>query len=229
MSPPARRAVVLLSGGLDSSTCVALAKEAGFEVHALSFNYGQKQLAELRAAERIAAWAGVASHRVIRLDLAAIGGSALTDPSLAVPKHRSLDEIGEGVPITYVPARNTLFLSYALGLAEVLDSNDLFIGVNALDFSGYPDCRPDFIAAFQTLARLATRAGTEGEGVLTVHTPLMHMTKADIVREALRLGLPIDWTLSCYDPTPEGLPCGGCDACLLRARGIEQATARTTL
>lgn len=223
MTGPARRAVVLLSGGLDSSTCVALAREAGFEVHALSFNYGQKQQVELRAAARIADWAGVSSHRIIRLDLAAIGGSALTDPAIDVPKHRSLEEIGHGVPVTYVPARNTLFLSYALGLAEVLGSTDIYIGVNALDYSGYPDCRPDFIAAFQTMARLATKAGTEGESPLTLHTPLMSLTKAGIVREARRLGLPIDWTLSCYDPSPEGLPCGGCDACLLRERGLIEA------
>lgn len=220
------QAVVLLSGGLDSSTCLALAREQGHRLHALSFNYGQRQQAELAAAQRIAQWAGVASHRVIQMDMRAIGGSALTS-DIAVPKHRSLQDIGEGIPVTYVPARNTLFLSYGMALAEVLGAEHLFIGVNALDYSGYPDCRPEFVAAFQAMANLATKAGVEaadrGRTALTIHTPLLHMGKAEIVREARRLGLPIEDTLSCYDPTANGLPCGACDACLLRAKGIAEA------
>lgn len=217
---------MLLSGGLDSSTCLAIAREQGHRLHALSFNYGQRQQAELAAAQAIAAWAGVESHRIIQMDLRAIGGSALTS-DLAVPKHRSLKDIGEGIPITYVPARNTLFLSYGMALAEVLGAEHLYIGVNALDYSGYPDCRPEFVQAFQAMANLATRAGVEaaaqGRVGLKIHTPLLHLGKAEIVREARRLGLPIDQTLSCYDPSPEGHPCGACDACLLRAKGIAEA------
>ncbi len=215
-------AVVLLSGGLDSSTCLALAKSQGYDCHALSFDYGQRQRQELAAAQSVAQTIGVASHRILSLDMRAIGGSALTS-DMAVPKHRSADEIGQGIPVTYVPARNTIFLSYALGLAEVLKANDIFIGVNALDYSGYPDCRPAFIQAFQTMANLATAAGVSGQSPMTIHTPLIDMTKAQIVRTALDLGLDIDMTFSCYDPTPDGEPCGACDACLLRAKGIEQA------
>jgi 7-cyano-7-deazaguanine synthase len=215
-------AVVLLSGGLDSSTCLALAKSQGYDCHALSFDYGQRQRQELAAAQTVAQTIGVASHRILSLDMRAIGGSALTS-DMAVPKHRSAEEIGQGIPVTYVPARNTIFLSYALGLAEVLKANDIFIGVNALDYSGYPDCRPAFIQAFQTMANLATAAGVSGQSPMTIHTPLIDMTKAQIVRTALDLGLDIDMTFSCYDPTPDGEPCGACDACLLRAKGIEQA------
>ena len=215
-------AVVLLSGGLDSSTCLALAKSQGYDCHALSFDYGQRQRQELAAAQTVAQTIGVASHRILSLDMRAIGGSALTS-DMAVPKHRSAEEIGQGIPVTYVPARNTIFLSYALGLAEVLKANDIFIGVNALDYSGYPDCRPAFIKAFQTMANLATAAGVSGQSPMTIHTPLIDMTKAQIVRTALDLGLDIDMTFSCYDPTPDGEPCGACDACLLRAKGIEQA------
>ena len=215
-------AVVLLSGGLDSSTCLALAKSQGYDCHALSFDYGQRQRQELMAAKTVAQTIGVASHRILSLDMRAIGGSALTS-DMAVPKHRSAEEIGQGIPVTYVPARNTIFLSYALGLAEVLKANDIFIGVNALDYSGYPDCRPAFIQAFQTMANLATAAGVSGQSPMTIHTPLIDMTKAQIVRTALDLGLDIDMTFSCYDPTPDGEPCGACDACLLRAKGIEQA------
>jgi len=215
-------AVVLLSGGLDSSTCLALAKSQGYDCHALSFDYGQRQRQELMAAKTVAQTIGVASHRILSLDMRAIGGSALTS-DMAVPKHRSAEEIGQGIPVTYVPARNTIFLSYALGLAEVLKANDIFIGVNALDYSGYPDCRPAFIKAFQTMANLATAAGVSGQSPMTIHTPLIDMTKAQIVRTALDLGLDIDMTFSCYDPTPDGEPCGACDACLLRAKGIEQA------
>ncbi|MEY3016445.1 MAG: hypothetical protein RJB19_757 [Pseudomonadota bacterium] len=215
-------AVVLLSGGLDSSTCLALAKSQGFDCHALSFDYGQRQRQELAAAQAVAQTIGVASHRILKLDMRAIGGSALTS-DMAVPKHRSADEIGHGIPVTYVPARNTIFLSYALGLAEVLKANDIFIGVNALDYSGYPDCRPAFIKAFQTMANLATAAGVSGQSPMTIHTPLIDMTKAQIVRTALDLGLDIDMTFSCYDPSADGEPCGACDACLLRARGIAEA------
>ncbi|MFZ9070843.1 MAG: 7-cyano-7-deazaguanine synthase QueC [Burkholderiaceae bacterium] len=215
-------AVVLLSGGLDSSTCLALAKSQGFDCHALSFDYGQRQRQELAAAQTVAQTIGVASHRILNLDMRAIGGSALTS-DMAVPKHRSADEIGHGIPVTYVPARNTIFLSYALGLAEVLKANDIFIGVNALDYSGYPDCRPAFIHAFQTMANLATAAGVSGQSPMTIHTPLIDMTKAQIVRTALDLGLDIDMTFSCYDPSADGEPCGACDACLLRAKGIAEA------
>jgi 7-cyano-7-deazaguanine synthase len=215
-------AVVLLSGGLDSSTCLALAKSQGYDCHALSFDYGQRQRQELMAAKTVAQTIGVASHRILSLDMRAIGGSALTS-DMAVPKHRSAEEIGQGIPVTYVPARNTIFLSYALGLAEVLKANDIFIGVNALDYSGYPDCRPAFIKAFQTMANLATAAGVSGQSPMTIHTPLIDMTKAQIVRTALDLGLDIDMTFSCYDPTPDGEPCGACDACLLRAKGIAEA------
>ncbi len=215
-------AVVLLSGGLDSSTCLALAKSQGYDCHALSFDYGQRQRQELAAAQTVAQTIGVASHRILSLDMRAIGGSALTS-DMAVPKHRSAEEIGQGIPVTYVPARNTIFLSYALGLAEVLKANDIFIGVNALDYSGYPDCRPAFIKAFQTMANLATAAGVSGQSPMTIHTPLIDMTKAQIVRTAFDLGLDIDMTFSCYDPTPDGEPCGACDACLLRAKGIAEA------
>ena len=215
-------AVVLLSGGLDSSTCLALAKSQGFDCHALSFDYGQRQHQELAAARAVAQTIGVASHRVLNLDMRAIGGSALTT-DMAVPKHRSAEEIGHGIPVTYVPARNTIFLSYALGVAEVLKAHDIFIGVNALDYSGYPDCRPAFIQAFQTMANLATAAGVSGESPMTIHTPLIDMTKAQIVRTALNLGLDIDMTFSCYDPSPAGEACGACDACLLRAKGIAEA------
>jgi 7-cyano-7-deazaguanine synthase len=215
-------AVVLLSGGLDSSTCLALAKSQGFDCHALSFDYGQRQRQELAAAQTVAQTIGVASHRILNLDMRAIGGSALTS-DMAVPKHRSADEIGHGIPVTYVPARNTIFLSYALGLAEVLKANDIFIGVNALDYSGYPDCRPAFIQAFQTMANLATAAGVSGQSPMTIHTPLIDMTKAQIVRTALEVGLDIDMTFSCYDPSADGEPCGACDACLLRAKGIAEA------
>jgi 7-cyano-7-deazaguanine synthase len=215
-------AVVLLSGGLDSSTCLALAKSQGFGCHALSFDYGQRQRQELAAAQAVAQAVGVASHRILNLDMRAIGGSALTS-DIAVPKHRSADEIGQGIPVTYVPARNTIFLSYALGLAEVLKANDIFIGVNALDYSGYPDCRPAFIQAFQQMANLATAAGVSGQAPMTIHTPLIDMTKAQIVKTAMGLGLDIGMTFSCYDPTPTGEPCGACDACLLRAKGMAEA------
>jgi len=211
-----RPAIVLLSGGLDSMVCMGLAREAGFAPIALTVDYGQRHRVELDAAARIAA--GMAErHIVLPLDLRAFGGSALTD-DIAVPK----DGIAEGVPVTYVPARNTIFLSLALGLAEASGARDIFIGVNALDYSGYPDCRPEFVEGFEQLANLATKAGTEGEG-FTIHAPLLHMTKAQIAREAQRLGLDAGLSHSCYDPDAKGRACGQCDACRLRAKGFEEA------
>ena len=211
-----RPAIVHLSGGLDSMVCMGLAREAGFAPIALTVDYGQRHRVELDAAARIAA--GMAErHIVLPLDLRAFGGSALTD-DIAVPK----DGIAEGVPVTYVPARNTIFLSLALGLAEASGARDIFIGVNALDYSGYPDCRPEFVEGFEQLANLATKAGTEGEG-FTIHAPLLHMTKAQIAREAQRLGLDAGLSHSCYDPDAKGRACGQCDACRLRAKGFEEA------
>ena len=211
-----KSAVVLLSGGLDSMVCAALAREAGFAVVALTVDYGQRHRVELEAAARIAV--DLADrHIVLPLDLRAFGGSALTS-DVAVPK----DGVGEGIPVTYVPARNTIFLSLALGLAEASGARDIFIGVNALDYSGYPDCRPEFIAGFQRLADVATKAGVEGVGV-TIHTPLLNLTKADIAREAQRLGLDSGLSHSCYDPAPDGRACGQCDACRLRAKGFADA------
>jgi 7-cyano-7-deazaguanine synthase len=214
-TPAAPPAVVLLSGGLDSATTLAIAKALGFACHAISFDYGQKQRVELDAARRVAEQQGVASHRVVRVDLGAFGGSALTDASLAVPKDRSDDDIAHGIPITYVPARNTVFLSYGLGLAEVLHSHDIFIGVNAVDYSGYPDCRPAFIRAFEQLANVATKAGVEGES-MTIHAPLMDLTKPQIIEQGLKLGVDYAVTHTCYDPLTDGRPCGHCDACHLR-------------
>ena len=215
--PPA---VVLLSGGLDSYTTAAVARRDGFALHALSFRYGQRHAVELDAASRVARALGVARHLVLDLDLSAIGGSALTDSSLTVPRD---GETGPGdIPSTYVPARNTIFLSVALGWAEVLGAADIFLGVNAVDYSGYPDCRPEFIGAFETLARLATRAGVEGRP-LTIHTPLIALSKAEIVRLGLDLGLDYGLTVSCYDPAPDGAPCGRCDSCRLRAAGFSEA------
>lgn len=214
-SPTTRPAVVLLSGGLDSATTLAIAGSQGYQCHAISFDYGQKQRVELTAAAELARTHGAASHRVVRVDLGAFGGSALTDDTLDVPKDRSDDDIAHGIPVTYVPARNTVFLSYALGLAEVLGAHDIFIGVNAVDYSGYPDCRPEFVAAFQQLANLATKAGVEGQAI-TVHAPLIELTKVQIIERGLALGVDYAMTHTCYDPTPEGKPCEHCDACLLR-------------
>jgi len=225
-TPPS--AVVLLSGGLDSATCLAIAKAEGFSVHAISFRYGQRHLEELRRASRLAKQAGVVSHRVIDIDLGQLGGSALTDETIGVPKADSVDQIGDEIPVTYVPARNTIFLSYALAVAETTGSHDLFIGVNALDYSGYPDCRPEFIEAFEAMARLATKDGVEGNQPLTIHTPLIDLTKAQIIARGLELGVDYSLTLSCYDPVPEGgadgavKPCGRCDACLLRDKGFRE-------
>lgn len=215
-------AIVLLSGGLDSATCAAIARADGFEVHALSFRYGQRHTAELDAAARVAAAAGLARHVVLDIDLATFGGSALTDVSIDVPKGRTDDEMGADIPVTYVPARNTVFLSFALAFAEVTGAADIFIGVNALDYSGYPDCRPEFIAAFEVMANLATRAVVEGSR-LRVHTPLIDLTKADIIRRGIELGVDYGLTVTCYDPAPDGAACGACDACVLRRRGFEQA------
>lgn len=223
MPSTAKSAIVLLSGGLDSMVVAALAREAGYAVHALTIDYNQRHRVELESAARIAAHLGAAEHIVLPLDLTRFGGSALTS-DIAVPKH-GVDE--SGIPVTYVPARNTIFLSLCLGLAEARGAHDLFIGVNALDYSGYPDCRPEFIAAFETMANLATKAGVEGaqSGVkgFTVHTPLQHMTKAEIAREAHRLGLDAGMSWSCYDPTPDNKACGQCDACRLRAKGFADA------
>lgn len=217
-----KKAVCLLSGGLDSSTCLALARREGYACYALSFDYGQRHMVELEAAARVAAAIGVERHLVARVGLDAFGGSALTD-DIAVPKARSSAAMASGIPVTYVPARNTVFLAFALAWAEVLASSDIFIGVNALDYSGYPDCRPEFIAAFERLANLATKAGVEGRTQVKIHTPLLHLTKAQIVSLAQGLGLDFSLTHSCYDPGPEGRPCGQCDACLLRRKGFEEA------
>ncbi len=216
------RAVVLLSGGIDSTTTLAVARQRGFETHALTFRYGQRHAAEIEAARRVAHALGASGHEIVTIDLRAFGGSALTG-TLAVPKDRPPGEIGAGIPVTYVPARNTIFLSFALAWAEVLGAWDVFIGVNALDYSGYPDCRPEFIGAFERLANLATKAAVEGRRRLKVHTPLIHLSKADIVREGTALGVDFGLTLSCYDPTPERLSCGRCDACALRRKGFAEA------
>lgn len=211
-------AVVLLSGGLDSATTLAIARSQGFACHALSFDYGQRHRHELIAADRVADHMGVASRRVATIDLRLFGGSALT-ADIDVPKDRDEAHMSEGIPITYVPARNTIFLSYALALAEVLEANDIFIGVNAVDYSGYPDCRPQYIAAFQAMAALATRAGVEGRPV-TLHTPLIDLTKTQIIERGLALGVDYSLTHSCYDPAPDGTPCGHCDSCLIRTHAF---------
>jgi len=212
-----KKAVVLLSGGMDSAVVVAIAREQGFAVHALSVRYGQRHTSELDAARRVAEALGVVAHKVVDVDLRSIGGSALTDDAIDVPEAG-----GEGIPSTYVPARNTIMLSLALGWAEVLGANDLFCGVNAVDYSGYPDCRPEFIDAFERLANLATKAGVEGAG-LHVHAPLQFLSKADIVREGVRLGVDFDLTVSCYQADEQGRACGHCDACRLRAAGFADA------
>ena len=216
------KAVCLLSGGLDSSTCLALARRDGFACCALTFDYGQRHKFELEAAARVAAALGVERHLVVKVGLDVFGGSALT-ADVPVPKARSLDEMSHGIPVTYVPARNTIFLSLALAWAEVIESADIFIGVNALDYSGYPDCRPEYIEAYSRMANLATRAGVEGRTRLTIHTPLIGLSKAQIVTLARELGVPFGLTHSCYDPGPGGRPCGACDACLLRRKGFEEA------
>jgi 7-cyano-7-deazaguanine synthase len=221
MTPRTQLAVVLLSGGLDSATVLAVARAQGYEAYALSFSYGQRHAWELEAAKRVAASLGAAQHRVASIDLRAFGGSALT-ADIDVPKGRAPDEMSHGIPITYVPARNTIFLSFALAWAEVLGANDVFIGVNALDYSGYPDCRPEFIEAYEKMANLATKAGVEGRLHLRIHTPLIAMTKAQIIATGLELGVDYALTSSCYDPGPDGAPCGACDSCLLRQKGFSE-------
>lgn len=223
-----RPAVVLLSGGLDSSTVLALAREQGFEPYALSFRYGQRHIHELAAAEAVARAQGAVKHVIAQIDLREFGGSALT-ADIDVPKGRSTDDMSHGIPITYVPARNTVFLSFALAWAETLGASDIFIGVNALDYSGYPDCRPEYIAAYETMANLATKAGVEGTQKLKIHTPLINLTKAQIVKEGLRLGVDYAETSSCYDPGDDGRPCGACDSCLLRAKGFAEAGVKDPL
>lgn len=217
--PPA---VVLLSGGLDSSTCLAIALSQGFDVHAISFRYGQRHRYELDRAAKIAETMNVASYRVVDIDLAQFGGSALTDANIAVPKSESVEDLGDEIPVTYVPARNTVFLSLSLALAETVSARDLFIGVNALDYSGYPDCRPEYIEAYQAMANLATKESVESSRPLKIHTPLIDLTKAQIIEQGLKLGVDYSMTLSCYDPLSGGRPCGNCDACLLRAKGFAE-------
>ena len=221
MSNQRSKAVVLLSGGLDSTTVLAIAKAEGHDVYALSFAYGQRHSWELECARVVARAGGANEHRIASIDLRAFGGSALT-ADIDVPKGRTPEEMSSGIPITYVPARNTIFLSYALAWAEVLGSSDIFIGVNALDYSGYPDCRPEFIAAFERMANLATKAGVEGRQALTIHAPLISLTKAEIIRKGLELGVDYSLTSSCYDPSPTGQPCGSCDSCVLRQKGFRE-------
>jgi len=217
-----KKAVVLLSGGIDSATTLAIAREKGFDVYAMSFRYGQRHWVELGAAGRIAKKLGVKKHLLLDLDMRKIGGSALTD-DIAVPKNRNVDEIKKGIPATYVPARNTIFLSYALAWAEVLRAKDIFIGVNVLDYSGYPDCRPEYIAAYQTMANLATKCGTQDKHKVKIHTPLIRMSKAQIIRKGRALGVDFGLTHSCYDPAASGAACGRCDSCLLRLKGFRDA------
>jgi len=222
MSPNTRPAVLLLSGGLDSTTMLALAVQQGFDVHAMTFRYGQRHSSEIEAARRVARKYGVKDHVVVDIDLRTFGGSALT-ADIDVPKDRTSDAISHGIPITYVPARNTIFLSFCLAWAEVLEASDIFIGVNALDYSGYPDCRPEYVAAFQAMANLATRSGVEGTTPIRIHTPLLQLSKREIVELGLSLGVDYSMTLSCYDPSPEGVACGHCDACQLRLKGFSEA------
>jgi 7-cyano-7-deazaguanine synthase len=216
---------VLCSGGVDSTTVMAMAKKQGFEIYSLSFRYGQRHEIEITAAERVSSFFSVARHLVLSVDLDKIGGSALTD-AIDVPKGRSPRDMDGAIPVTYVPARNTIFLSYALAWAEVLGAFDIFIGVNALDYSGYPDCRPDYIAAFEAMANLATKAGVEGTAKIKIHAPLLHMTKAEIIKTGFALGVDYSLTHSCYDPQPDGSPCGQCDSCILRKKGFKEAGIR---
>ena len=218
----AKKAVVLLSGGVDSTTILAIAQSQGYDVYTMSFRYGQRHVLELDSAERISQKMGAKKHVIIDIDLRAFGGSALTD-DIDVPKERSDQEIGTGIPITYVPARNTIFLSFALAWAETLEIDTIFIGVNALDYSGYPDCRPEYIEAYQRMGNLATKTGVEGTAKLKIETPLISMTKAQIIRKGAELGVDYGLTLSCYDPDPQGKACGACDSCLLRIKGFEEA------
>lgn len=223
------RAVCLLSGGLDSSTCLGVARRDGYECYALSFDYGQRHRIEIEAAARVAKFFGAKEQRVARIDLRAFGASALTADDIDVPKHRSAEEMSHGIPVTYVPARNTIFLAYALAWAEVIESSDIFIGVNAIDYSGYPDCRPEFIHAFERMANLATKAGVEGRTTTRIHTPLAKLSKSGIVKLGAETGLDFGLTHSCYDPGEKGAPCGECDSCLLRRKGFEEAGIRDPL
>jgi 7-cyano-7-deazaguanine synthase len=216
-----KRAVVLLSGGIDSTTTLAIAIAEGYEAYALSFDYGQRHQIETEAARRVADSLGAKEHRVAKIDMRVFGGSALTD-DVDVPKQRSETEIAHGIPVTYVPARNTIFLAYALAWAEVIPTSDIFLGVNAIDYSGYPDCRPEFIEAFETLANLGTKVGSEGRR-FHIHAPLIKFSKTEIIRKAVELGVDLALTHSCYDPSPEGLACGECDSCLLRLKGFREA------
>lgn len=222
MTDHKQKAVVLLSGGIDSATTLAIAQKTGFETCALSFRYGQRHEIELKSAANIVRNCSVAKHLIVDIDLRIIGGSALTE-NIDVPKSRSVGKMGKDIPVTYVPARNTIFLSYALAWAEVIGSSDIFIGVNALDYSGYPDCRPEYIAAYEKMANLATKVGVEGNQKLKIHTPLIEMSKADIIRQGMELGVDYSLTHSCYDPSSEGLACGACDSCLLRLKGFQEA------
>ena len=220
-------AVVLLSGGIDSTTTLAIALAEGYEAYALSFDYGQRHQIETETARRVADSLGAKEHRIARIDLRVFGGSALTD-DVDVPKKRSETEIAHGIPVTYVPARNTIFLAYALAWAELISAADIFLGVNAIDYSGYPDCRPEFIEAFETLANVGTKAGVEG-GRFHIHTPLIKFSKAEIIRKAVELGVRLSLTHSCYDPSPEGLACGECDSCLLRLKGFREAGLKDSI
>ncbi len=217
-----KKAVVLSSGGIDSTTVMAIAKHEGFEIHSLSFFYGQRHAVEIEAAQKVADALGVAEHLVINIDLKKIGGSSLTD-DMDVPKARDKHTMTREIPVTYVPARNTIFLSFALAWAEVLESSDIFIGVNAIDYSGYPDCRPEYIDAFERMANLATKAGVEGITKIKINTPLIRLTKAQIIKKGTRLGVDYSVTHSCYDPSPQGLACGRCDSCFLRKKGFKEA------
>lgn len=217
-----KQAVVLLSGGLDSTTVIAHAKNLGFEIHAISFSYGQRHTSEIECAKKVASQFGIKNHQIIEIDLRAFGGSALTS-DIEVPKGRTEAEMDEEIPVTYVPARNTIFLSYALALAEVKGAKDIFIGVNAVDYSGYPDCRPEYIEAFQKMANLATKAGVTEEESMTIHTPLIDLKKSEIIKMGLDLGVDYGITSTCYDPDEEGRACGICDACILRLKGFEEA------
>ncbi len=224
-----KKAVVLVSGGLDSTTCLAIAKIQGFELYALTLHYGQRHLAELKAAKKVAKAYGVKKHLELKVPLTAFGGSALTDKKIKVPKSRSLKEMSGAIPSTYVPARNTVFLSLALAWCESIGAEDLFIGVNALDYSGYPDCRPEFTGAFEKLAMLATREGVEGKWRFKIHTPLIKMSKAEIIKTGRKLKVNYGLTHSCYDPKAQGRPCGRCDSCLLREKGFREAGAKDPL
>ena len=217
-----KKAVVLSSGGIDSTTVMAMAKHEGFEIHSLSFSYGQRHAVELEAAQKIADALGAAEHLVINIDLKKIGGSSLTD-DMDVPKSRDERTMTREIPVTYVPARNTIFLSFALAWAEILESSDIFIGVNAIDYSGYPDCRPEYIDAFERMANLATKAGVEGMTKIKIRTPLIRLTKAQIINKGIELGIDYSVTHSCYDPSPQGLACGRCDSCFLRKKGFKEA------